>query len=110
MNSQTAFRVNYETLSNHVHQRGRIVGTIIDASSDPAVIQTTDHQRIPVHLSGDGSLSAERFQSKWIEVTGLVQDDKSIQEEFTVPLPGDVDNEAWNQMAILMDKHREIFI
>ncbi|KAK8893881.1 hypothetical protein M9Y10_022310 [Tritrichomonas musculus] len=111
MSSQTAFRVNFETLSSHIHERVRIVGTVIDDSSDPVGIQTTDQQKISVYLSSDSTLSPDRFKSsKWIEVTGIVRDDKTIQEEFTVSLPGEVDNDAWNQMAVLIDKHRDIFI
>ena len=105
----TAIRVNSETLSNHVHERVRIVGSVNDASSDPVTILSTDKKIITVHLSPNGSLSSERFNNKWVEVTGLVQDDKSIQEEFTVPLPGEVDNEAWDHMARLIEKHHDIF-
>lgn len=109
MSENIAIRVNSETLSNHTHERVRIVGLVNDASSDPVTIISTDQQTVNIHCSPNGMLSSERFQSKWVEVTGLVQDDRTIQEEFTVPLPGEVDNEAWNQMVHAIEKHHEIF-
>lgn len=106
----TAIRVNAETLNKHIHEVVRIVGTVRDSESNPVTIISTDQQTISVHLSSNGTLPLERFKSsKWVEVTGLVQDDRSIQEDFTVPLPGEVNNEAWDQMVRLIEKHNEIF-
>lgn len=110
MSSETAVRVNSETLRNHRHQRVRIVGTVLNRSSEQMTITSTDEMPILIYSTSNEDFSRGDFQTNsWVEVTGHVQDDNSILAEIAIPLQGNIDKEAWNQMALLIDKHNEIF-
>jgi hypothetical protein len=101
----TAARVNGETLRRHIGAVVRIVGELRDPTSDPFTIMTTDGQSVTVHRqSRDPPL-----QPGWVEITGQLQGDSSILENFTVQFEGEIDRDAWNQMVTLMHRHDEIF-
>jgi hypothetical protein len=101
-------RVNGAALSLHVRQLVRIVGQVIDGASDLVTLKTTDGDTVPIRpvRANDGS----RFtRGAWVEVTGRVQEDNTIVEQFTIPMPGEADPDAWNQMVALMHRHDNIF-
>jgi hypothetical protein len=98
-------RVNGETLRHHVGNVVRIVGRLIDGTSDRFTIESTDGQTVTVHRRSDGG----QLRPGWLEVTGRLQGDLSIFEDFTVQFEGEIDREAWNQMVTLMHRHGEIF-
>jgi hypothetical protein len=101
----TAVRVNGDTLRRHAGQIVRVVGQLVDSSSDPFTITTTDGQVVSIHRrSRDAPL-----QQGWLEVTGRLQGDFSIIEDFTIRFEGEIDRDAWNQMVSLMHRHEEIF-
>ena len=106
MSSETAVRVNSETLRNHRHQRVRIVGTVLNRSAGQMTITSTDEMPILIYSTGN---EGDFQTNSWVEVTGQVQDDNSILAEIIIPLQGNIDKEAWNQMALLIDRHHEIF-
>jgi hypothetical protein len=99
----TAARVNGETLRQHIGGVVRIVGEVIDSTSDPLTIKATDGATVVVHRRAADPLE------HWVEVTGRLQADCSIVEDFTVPFTGEIDREAWNQMVSLMHRYDEIF-
>jgi hypothetical protein len=102
-------RVHGETLSLHLRQLVRIVGQVIDGTSDPVTINTTDGHTVPIRPVRADDTS--RFaRGAWVEVTGRVQEDNTIIKQFTIPMPGEVNPDAWNQMVALMDRHDEIFL
>jgi hypothetical protein len=97
-----AKRVHYATLSRHIGERVRFVGEFVNSTGDGLTLRSTDNNHVEVILSGG---DPGRLQAKWIEVTGEVQRDLSIREEFSVPLPGEVDREAWNQLVDLIHRY-----
>jgi hypothetical protein len=101
----TAIRVNGEFRREHLGAVVRLVGELVDATSDPFTLKTTDGQAVSVHRRSQDS----RLQSGWVEVTGKLQSDLSILEDFTVPFEGVIDCDTWNQMITLMHRHKEIF-
>lgn len=103
MSDEKAARVNGEFLSRHQGERVRIAGEINSPDFDS--IKTTDGKMITIHRNGDGT----RPTGRWVEVTGRLQSDQSISEEFTVAFEGEVDRDAWNEMVRLMHRHTDIF-
>jgi hypothetical protein len=102
-------RVHGETLSLHVRQLVRIVGQVIGGTSDPVTLKTTDGHTVPIRAARADDRS--RFtRGAWVEVTGRLQEDNTIVKQFTIPMPGEVDPEAWNQMVTLMHRHDQIFV
>ncbi|EAY08545.1 hypothetical protein TVAG_487720 [Trichomonas vaginalis G3] len=107
METDHSFRVNSEYLGQHKSKMVTIVGRIVDKSSDPYIISTTDSKSVRVHKNP--SLNDKRFSAEWIEVTGRVQENLDIEESSAIPITSKIDPEAWNQMVKLSHKFKEIF-
>lgn len=103
MSADTIIRVNGEYLSRHAGEKVRIVGEAIGRDGDR--IRTTDGQMVTVHPSAD----AERITTRWVEVTGRVQNDNSVIEDMRIPIESEIDKDAWNKMITLMHRHSDIF-
>lgn len=103
MSDEKIARVNGEYLSHHIGERVRVAGEVNSPDFDS--IKTTDGRMVTVHRNGDGT----RPTGRWVEVTGMLQSDQSITEDYTVCFEADVDKDAWNQMVKLMHRHSDIF-
>ena len=101
-------RVHGQLISEHRGEVIRMVGKVVDGASDPVTLRTTDGMSIQIRPAR--GRSASRFApDTWVEVTGRPQADNSIIEEFTKPMPGELDPDVWNQMVTLLAQHSEIF-
>ena len=92
-------RVNGEYLSQHRAHKVTIIGQVLDKESSPLTIRTTDSKVVAIHKNS--MLHPNRFDAAWIEVTGKVAADNSIEEESTVPIRSTIDTEAWNSLVKL---------
>ena len=50
-------------------------------------------------------LKPNRFDTKWVEIIGKVTANEEIEEENTFPIEGEIDEEAWNQLARVWNKY-----
>lgn len=101
-------RVNGEFIKEHKGETVTIIGQVLDKDSDPLTIRSTDARTISIHKNS--LLKPERFNSSWVEITGKVAVDHSIEEEQTIPIKSAVDTEAWNQLVKIIHKYEdEIF-
>jgi hypothetical protein len=98
-------RVNGEFIREHKGETVTIIGQVMDKDSDPLTIRTTDGKTISIHKNS--FLKPERFNSPWVEITGKVAADISIEEEHTIPVKSAIDAEAWNQLVKIIHKHEE---
>jgi hypothetical protein len=104
----TSTRVNGELLERYVGKRVCIVGQVLNPGPTSVTIQTTDSKTVVV-VPNPGQ-PPQRWPSKgWVEVTGRLQGNLEIIEDFSVPFTGQIDQEAWNEMVQIMAKHKDIF-
>ena len=96
-------RVNGQTIGNYKSKTVTIVCCAIDAESDPMTIKTTDNKTITVYKNS--MLKPDRFSTKWFEITGRVTANEEIEEQNTIPIPSEIDCEAWNQLALIWHKY-----
>lgn len=107
MDHETSKRVNYKYLSGNVGKRVTIVGTVCERSEDKIVLITTDKKNVDVHLNK--SLDSSRLESEYVEVTGTVLGDLSINEINSTSLPSKIEDEAWDKLVECIHKFPEIF-
>jgi hypothetical protein len=101
-------RVNGGNLGEHTGEMVRLAGRVDRCSSVVTLISTDGH---PVTIRPQGGNVPARFPvGTFVEVTGQLKHDLIIVEEYTVPIPGEIDSDAWNQMVTLVNRHDSIFI
>ena len=96
-------RVNGETIGKYKAQKVAVVVTPIDMESDPMSVKTTDNKPLNVFKNAQGK--PDRFASKWLEIVGRVTANEAIEEESTNKIDGDIDTEAWNNLARIWNKY-----
>ncbi|KAJ1980259.1 hypothetical protein H4R33_005524 [Dimargaris cristalligena] len=68
-------RVNSALLPNYINHSVRIVGKVIQIQGNKAVLEASDHGKVLVNLVPQNNIG-----SQYVEIIGLVQEDRSIQE------------------------------
>ena len=96
-------RVNGETIGKYKARSVSIIGKPLDKESEPMTIRTTDKKTISVHKNQ--MLKPNRFDTNWVEILGKVTANEEIEEENTFPIEGEIDEEAWNQLAKIWNKY-----
>lgn len=108
---EVATRVNAEFLPMNKTKRVVIIGKVNDKDSTPMTITTTDNKIVTVYKSG--SFTDDVYSTEWVEITGRVRDDCSIEGETISSFPSSpehpVDELAWNKLVAQIHKHPEIF-
>ncbi|KAH9923936.1 replication factor A protein 3 [Epithele typhae] len=79
-------RVNKALLAKYIGQTVRLVGKVISANGDTAIVQASDEGQVEVQL-----LNAYEHQSTYIEVIGTVRDERTIKMVAYVDMGDDVD-------------------
>ncbi|GFZ46118.1 hypothetical protein JCM24511_04364 [Saitozyma sp. JCM 24511] len=82
-------RVNAKTLGQHVGQTVRLTAKVLQLSGDKATVESSDGQKVGIHLSRDMHLS-----DGYVEIIGTVKDDNTIKALTNIDLGNSLDMKA----------------
>ncbi|KAJ1967036.1 hypothetical protein H4R35_006829 [Dimargaris xerosporica] len=97
-------RVNSGMLPQYTNTSVRLVGKVLQVQGTKAVLEASDHGKVTIDL-----MPANNFGTQYVEVIGLVQDGRSIQEYSSCNLGDTFDLGNYNKLVELSQKYQDLF-
>ncbi|GAA5811209.1 hypothetical protein MFLAVUS_004640 [Mucor flavus] len=97
-------RINSGLREKYVGKTVRIIGKIVSLSGNTAVLNSTDHGQVLVHLNGES-----QWGTDYVEVIGQVEPDFTLREFKTSNLGNDFDLELADKVVEFSQRCSEIF-
>ncbi|GAN10308.1 replication factor A protein 3 [Mucor ambiguus] len=98
-------RINSSLREKFVGQTVRVTGKLVSLSGNTAVLESTDHGQILVHLNGES-----QWGTDYIEVIGQVEPDFTLKEFKTTNFGNDFDLELANKVVEYSQKCPDMFL